>query len=269
MKTILKSIAAAAILATAGSASAAVITVGASNLPESNYLSQGSYQGLFNLNGLSTLPAKFSVNSLSFSFTFADDATDLFTDVAGTSSTTTSTTVTGNGNNQIATTTTTVSTPVARTGERESVQLSFGSVNFSGQTLAGLPVMGTPVIVPEEARLAGTVKVKDGMVCTQQQLNQGNSCKSVNLYTVAQTSTTTTTTDYSGAFTLDGTLLASLLQNNMLGFNLGVTGDLLLSNASLTVDYTETPSEVPEPGSLALFGLALAGVFGVRSKRRA
>lgn len=282
LKDMIKASIAAFAVAAASSAMAEVITLNASNLPANGYLSAGTYQGSFNGAGL--LPAAYTVNNLSFDFKFIDDGFDPFTPVPGAITSSDVLDVSNSPDHpgvKIATRITTYFVPVQSYGEAESARLTFGAVSFTGKTQAGQTVYGLPSTPAETQPVRtgnATIWIKgngtDQRECTKAEVDaRDRSCKELPYYTVTRTVTKTDTTDYTGSLNFTGSLLTSLFQNDKLDFTLDITGDLLLTKATLDVDFSDnTPAAgaaVPEPGSLALFGIALLGAIGATRKRRA
>lgn len=260
----------AALLIGAGPhAMAAEITLNATAVPA--YLNNNFYTGTFD--GSALLPNRFAINSVSFSFTFADDATDPFTNQFGTvasGSVTTTTELPGTGGNKKRVVTTTNTTPVTRSGEQESVLLSFGDALFAGETSFSSAAAVTSTTPGAENLVRVSYERSNGTSCT----GPSAPCKTVYHYTKVNTATRTTTVNYTGGFTIADSLMgydsliAGLADAKSLQFGLGVTGDLNLTGATLTLDYTKL-AEVPEPAPLALVGISLLGLAGLRRKPRA
>lgn len=256
----MKKIFAAALLtafcALSTSASAAVISL---NHDFSNgAMSDGTYKSAFS--GTSGL-APYTINKLTFSFTFSDDG---FDELSKTGHGKTSTTgayfrdkYTGiyfRGVNATDTTT--------YASNQENASLWFGDTMLDQNNTA---------LVTSEKILGVDHSLDfDGWHCP----NGIKSCGWAK--SIVTTTKKKVINDYSGDFEMKGTItndsiINSLLTNHEFWLSLKVGGDLMLTGAKVELDYTtiDTPAEVPEPSSLLLAGAGLAAFTFARRRRGA
>lgn len=161
-----------------------------------------------------------------------------------------------------------------------SLSCCLSVLPFSGAASADAPVIVSNTVNGSPVEGCVTYAKNNGDICTAAQAAEKNSaCKTIYHYTVTNTVTNTATTDYTGNIVVADSLLsydnplAELSQNKVLNFGLGATSDLnMVVTASLNLDYTDMTSQlsnnVPEPGSLAPFGIAVFGIAGARRGRR-
>lgn len=214
-------------------------------------LNAGTYTSSFD--GTSVLPTDYTINSASFSFSFLDNDDGLSYGNK----------VTGNTNwsikhyqNHYFWKAITTSYSVAAKGQKESVGLTLGGVNYGSQQTASSTTTQTKVVQ------GSTDYYGEGC-------HNGYGCGYI--FGTEYASTTTTTQDWTGAIAFAGvitneSIIDQILQNDLLSFSFNVGGNLFLTNAQLVLDITETPAgEVPEPSTIFL---ALAGVAGLAFSRR-
>lgn len=240
--------AACAALSTVASATPVTLT---GSIANNTLLSNGTVSGVFD--GTSVLPTDYTINSLTFSFTFLDD-----TDPLTSSTTVTGKTSTGYDAYSWLTYVRDVTTTqtVTQTGQQESVSLALAGVTVgSGAT--------TATQTSSTTTSSGQLSL-DSVYCFLACLTK---------YSDNITVTTTNTTDWTGSFTISGTvtdasILSQLLSNDQLLYSLTTSGDVYLTSAQLNLDITPTTqasSAVPEPSTILL---ALAGLGGIGLGRR-
>lgn len=235
-------------------------------------LADGSFAGQFISNA--ALPPQFTVNSASFSFSFADNVDPLIT----TPSTNNAKNV---GNYSFISQAyygyyvtnyerdvTTFYTPTV-TEAGESVTVTLGQSHFvvgSGATASTTNV--------EQSNTSDGKSLDRSDYYPGYSYSCGNRCSGyspsqyVNYFSNNYSQITTTITHVNGTFVVEGTiadpaLLQELVANRGLGFGLDVQGSLQMTGARLDMDV----SPVPEPDSLMLMMGGL-GVLGFALRRR-
>lgn len=234
----------------AANAGATTLNV-ASNLGNNVYLN-GAKSGSFDISSqlipASKYVAPYQINSASVAFSFMDDAND---PSVTTSYYTPYTPVTVTSRLHV----------IKSTDPAESASLNIGSQSASGQTAQYSIASHLTGVTIDWSYYANNCPGYTGP-CNHQ-LFQGS------------THTYEETAGYTGNFDLGYILnaanLASLANTGKLDFDLGITGDLILKSAMLTLDISENPapapSAVPLPAALPLM-LSGLGVLGFASRRR-
>jgi len=277
-KNTLATVLAAALSCLSAQALATPITLDGS-IANGTRLANGSYAGQFDGSGL--LPAYYQINSASFSFTFSDDTDYISSGPAQI----TSASYTPYAYNRIEyyrqrsytyyERTGSRTQLIKRTGEQESASLSLGGMTVaSGATGANLS--SSSYFTPD-------TQIYDSSTNTGEEgyYSCGNRCSGYGplhwTYYVSKGAVTTNyeTTDWTGGFTLNGTLsdksiLDQFLATSLLQYSLAIGGDLNLVSSQLSLDITElappASGEVPEPSTL-LLAFAALGALGYSRRR--
>lgn len=215
-------------------------------------LTTNTYDTVFKSN----LSDQFSVNSLSYSFTFTDFGDTVWTDGKAYNI--------KNGkptNYSLAfpwfVRDVTNTQDVNKTSKQETAALMFGNTELDS---------GGTEKKNSTKDIDASTQTSDGLVCKWFYCSLG--------FTDVTTTTTYHKTDYTGPFTISGiiddkNIIDQLIGTGEFALSLKVFGNLMLTGGGIDLDYTtvEAPSEVPEPSSLLLAGAGLAAVGFARRRR--
>jgi hypothetical protein len=261
MKKIIIAALLAATCAMSTTASAAVVALDGSF---ASSLNNKSYDAVFS--GTSFLPENYTVNSLSFSFSFLDAGGTLKNQ--GTEQTGYSAAKyklhSSSWFTDIYLRNVNVTNTTTYASEQEFAQLSFGDL-----------VLG-------KGNTNYTEQSKD-LGSKKERVIDSSDCFIV--WCEYKKSDVTTTSlklikDYTGAFTISGvttdqSIIDQLLSSGELALSLDIVGKLKLTASEVLLDYTEVetpaeePSDVPEPSSVLLAGAGLAAIGFLRRRRSA
>jgi hypothetical protein len=232
-----------------GTSNAALITV-QDNLADPTYLSNGTYNGTFDL--LSVLnPAEdyvspYEITSAAILFSFSDDTNDI-----SSSSSIRKTYDDGAHYSR------------KRTYERtttnydafESIELGIADATFNDST----DYFNSGTTYENTTNQNGSYRH-----CSWGSCYTHSTYDTYNNYMINR--------GYTGDFTigemLDVSSLTSLLNEGTLDFSIFAQGDINLMHAELVVNIEKNQVSVPEPGSIAVLSLGLAGLYLNRRKKK-
>lgn len=247
-------------------------------------LLSGAQQGRFDAS--SVLNGNYKINSLSYSFNFADDGDMVRGNPTAGAATNYTNYLQVGSNGLINDPDNRGETIVTRSFSRDVT--NYKNVQGLDQqesavlSLAGIQVGSGATKKTEwidieksavDSRSQPTNKIAGFEKCD----SNGNNCSwqqgKWDYYTDnVKTETKVNNTAWTGIFDISGvttneTIIQQLLGQKYLDFGLALTGDLFLSSANITLDVTEIPAEVPEPSTVLLMLAALGGL-GYSMRRR-